>query len=104
IMKDLLLSMGIKKDLEDMELTDEEVAKVDLSKLDVSFINNHPEYQEVKPFLGDMTTQQLKDVIESGYLDQTVSFENFKGALPKTHEMATTLVGQIFAPKIALGV
>ncbi len=108
ILQDVLAQLGVKKelpkDLADFELTDEEMASIDLSKLDVDKINNHPEYAEVRPLLGDMTKQDLEDIVTSGYFDKTISFENMKGALPKTHELIGTIVAQIFAPKIVLGV
>jgi hypothetical protein len=108
ILKDILAQLGIKKeipeDLADFELSEEELASLDLSKLDVDKINNHPEYAEVRPLLGDMTKQDLEDIVMSGYFDKTISFENMKNAVPKTHEIITTVVAQIFAPKIVLGV
>jgi hypothetical protein len=108
IMRDFLQHLGINKeipdDMSDFELTAEEIASIDRSKLDPSFINNHPEYQEVKPLVGEMTKQDLMDIIESGYLDKSISFDNYKQSLPKPHELVTTLVGQIFAPRIAIGI
>lgn len=108
IIKDFLSYVGVEKELpeslSDFELTNEEIAKIDMSKVDASFINNHPEYLEVKPLIGEMTNEELMDVVTSGYFDKAISFENYKDALPKPHEVVTTVVGQIFAPKIALGV
>jgi len=108
ILKDFLVSLGIKReipaDLSDFELTMEEIASIDISKVTPQFINNHPEYQEVKPIIGEVTQQELQDIITSGYFDKSIGFENYKAALPKIHEAASTLVVQIFGPKIALGI
>lgn len=108
IMKDFLAHLGIKKeipeDITKFELTAEEIASIDESKIDVDFINNHPEYKEVKPLIGEMTKEDLMDIIQSGYFDKSISFENYKAALPNPYELAGTIVGQIFVPKIALGV
>jgi hypothetical protein len=51
-----------------------------------------------------MTAQDLEDIVTSGYFDKTISFDNLKGSLPKAHEVIGTIVGQIFVPKIVLGV
>jgi hypothetical protein len=108
ILKDLLPQIGITKeipaDLEDFELSDEELAQIDYSKVNSDLINKHPEYQELKPFLGSMTNDDLEEIIETGYFDKTISFDNLKGGLPRIHEAASTIVAQIFAPKIVLGV
>lgn len=108
IMQDLLDHLGIKRtlpeDLSQFELTAEEIASIDESKLDPAFINNHPEYKEVKPLIGEMTKDELMDIVQSGYFDKSISFDNYKAALPSPYEIAGTIVGQIFVPKIALGV
>lgn len=108
ILKDFLAHVGVKKeipeDLSDFELTDEEIASIDMDKVTPDFINQHPEYQEVRAMIGDVTEEELNDIIMSGYFDKSVSFENYKAALPKLHEGAMTIVGQIYGPKIALGV
>ncbi|MBA2404491.1 MAG: hypothetical protein H0V66_06955 [Bdellovibrionales bacterium] len=108
ILKDFLVSLGITReipaDLSDFELTEEEIAAIDLTKVTPDFINNHAEYQEVKPIIGEVTQQELQDIIMSGYFDKSIGFENYKAALPKIHEGAITIVGQIFGPKIVLGV
>jgi len=70
----------------------------------VAFINNHPEYKEVKGLIGEMTKEELMDIVTSGYFDKSISFENYKEALPSIPELVGTVVGQIFAPKIALGI
>lgn len=108
IMKDFLVSVGINKEIpenmSDFELTADELAKIDMDKLDPAFINNHPEYQEVKGLIGEMTKENLEDIVTSGYFDKAISFENYKGAIPTTPELIGTIVTQIFVPKIALGV
>lgn len=108
ILKDFLVSVGITReipeDLSDFELTDEEIASIDMSKVSPDFINNHKEYQELRPIIGDVTQTELQDIILSGYFDKSIGFENYKAALPKIHEGVLTIGGQIFAPKIALGV
>jgi|GEM_PF-1701678 len=108
IMQDFLAHLGVDKeipaDLSDFELTAAEIARIDQSKISADFINNHPEYKEVKPLIGEMTNEEVMDIIESGYFDKAISFENYKEAMPKPHELVVTLVSQIFVPKIALGV
>lgn len=108
ILKDFLVSLGITReipaDLSDFELTMEEISSIDMDKVTPDFINNHPEYQEVKLIIGEVTQDELNDIIMSGYFDKSIGFENYKAALPKIHEAAITIVGQIFGPKIVLGI
>ena len=108
IMKDFLAHLGIDKeipdDLVDFELTAEEIASIDPDKIDVAFINNHAEYQELRPILGDITEKELMDIVTSGYLDRAISLENYKDALPSLPELVGTVVGQLFVPKMALGI
>jgi hypothetical protein len=107
ILKDYLVSLGIKReipdDLSDFELTEEEIASIDMDKVTPDFINNHAEYQEVKLIIGAVTQEELTDIIISGYFDKSIGFDNYKAALPKIHEGAITIVAQIFGPKIVLG-
>lgn len=108
IMKDFLKHIGVERELpddfSDFELSAEEIAKIDLKKVNPDFINNHPEFQEVRPFIGDMTQEDVMDIVTSGYFAKSISFDNYKEALPKPAEVIGTIVGQIFAPRIALGI
>jgi hypothetical protein len=107
ILKDFMVSLGITReipeDLSDFELTEEEIASIDMTKVTPDYINNHPEYQEVKPIIGLVTQDELTDIIMSGYFDKSISIDNYKAALPKIHEGVITIVAQIFGPKIVLG-
>lgn len=107
IVKDLLASLGITKEgssLSDLELSEAEIASIDLSKLDPSFVNNHPEYLELRPILGDVSKQDIEDMVVSSYFDKAISFENYKEASPKGYEAVATLVTKTIAPRIALNV
>lgn len=108
ILRDYLKELGIKReipaDLSDFELTEEEIASIDMTKVTPDFINNHPEYQEVKPIVGAVTQEELNDIIQSGYFDKSIGFENYKAAMPRIHEAAGAIVAQVFAPKIVLGI
>lgn len=107
ILKDFMVHLGITReipeDLSDFELSEEEIAVIDMSKVTPDFINNHPEYQEVKPIIGAVTQDELTDIIMSGYFDKSIGFDNYKAAFPKIHEGVITIVAQIFGPKIVLG-
>jgi hypothetical protein len=104
IMKDFFAHLGLKKPEGDFHLSAADLARVDQTKIDVSFINSHPEYQDLLPIVGEMKQDELQAILSSGHLDRSVSFETYKDALPRYHEMAGTIMGQIFIPKIALGV
>lgn len=105
LMRDVLLNLGIDRDLSsDFELSNEELARIDLDKLDPNMINKHPEYQEVRGILGDFTKQELQDIVASGYFSKSISFDNVKEALPKPYELAIAVAGQIVIPHTALGI
>lgn len=108
ILKEYLVSLGITRELPEnlanFEITEDELAGIDMEKVSPEFINNHPEYKELRPVIGDVTKEELEDIIISGYFDKNVSFNNYKLAMPKLHEGAASIVGQIFGPKIVLGV
>ncbi len=108
ILKDFLAHIGVKReipaDLADFELTEEDIEKIEMDKVKTDFINGHPEYQEVKPIIGEVTQSELEDIIYSGYFDKSITFENYKAAVPKIHEASLMIVGQIYAPKLILGI
>ncbi len=108
ILKDFLVSVGITRelpeDLSNFQLTDEEIASIDMDKVSADFINNHAEYAELKPIIGPVTDQELNDFIMTGYFDKSIGFDNYKAALPKIHEGALTIVGQVAGPQVVLGV
>lgn len=107
IMKDFLAHLGVKKDFSDLsnfELTAEEIARLDQSKIDPAYINNHPEFQEVRALVGDVTKDDLMDIVTSGYFSKAISFENYEKAVPSAVELGATIISQIFVPNIALNV
>ncbi len=108
IMRDFLLTLNLNReipeDLTNFELTAEEIASIDPDKMNPDEINLHPEYKELRPLLGDITKDDLSDIVTSGYFSKTITFENYKASVPNIYELAGTVVGQIFAPKIALNI
>ncbi len=86
------------------DLSELDLSNVDQDKVKAEYINNHPEYAELKAIVGEVTQQELEDMIETGYVDKKLSFSNYKSALPKIHEGVLTVAGQIFVPKMVLGV
>ncbi len=108
IVRDYLVSLGIKReipeDLRGFELTSEELEAINLEEVSGDFINNHKDYADLKPFMGEVTQKEAQDVVLASLLNKEVSFKNFKAFVPSVTEGAGALVGQMFAPKIALGV
>jgi hypothetical protein len=108
ILKDYLAYLGIKRDLpEDLttfELSESEMDSLDRAKLNADFINSHPEFQELKPLVGEMSDQEVADFVTSGYFTKVVSFEQYKLALPSLPELVGTVAGQLYVPKTALGI
>ncbi len=103
-LKTLFPEVKIPENIAELDWNQIDVSKLDQSKIDPKLINDHPEYQDLKPLLGEFTKESLLEVLATGYYEPTVDLENVKQAMPKIHELAGTLVGQIFGPKIVLGV
>jgi len=107
IIKDLMKSIGLNKEfksISDLNLTPMELAQIDLSKLNVDLINNHPEYQDIRPLLGDVTNEQVKNLILSGRLDQTLDFNKFQEAIPHPAEAIAAVLGQAVVAPVTLSV
>lgn len=108
ILQDALKTLGICRelpaDLSDFELSAEEIASIDQSKLIPDLVNKHPEYKELKGLIGEVSQDELNDLIKSGYFGKSISFENYKKALPRIHEGVLTLATQVAAPRAVLGV
>ncbi|MFY7992213.1 MAG: hypothetical protein ACOVP4_02890 [Bacteriovoracaceae bacterium] len=86
------------------DISELDLSNVDLEKVKPDYINNHPEFLELKGIVGEITQQELDDMIETGYVDKKLSFSNYKAAIPKIHEGVMTVAGQIFIPKMVLGI
>lgn len=89
--------------LTDILLTEEELASIDMSKVSPAAINANPSYKEIKGIIGDVSAKDLEDAMIGG-MSKSISYGNYKAAMPKIHEAALGLAGQILAPKVALGV
>lgn len=88
----------------DCDLSELDLSNIDPEKVKPDYINNHPEFAELKAIVGEITQQELDDMIETGYVDKKLSFSNYKSALPQIHEGVLTVAGQLFVPKMVLGV
>lgn len=108
IMKDFLFISGVRADMPDniskFDLTPDEIAKLNLAELDVDLINYHPEYLELKPILGELSKDDLKDILASGSFNKSFAYEKYKAEIPTVAEAAGVIAAQIFVPKMALGV
>lgn len=106
ILKDFIkyLDPSIEIPEGECDLSELDLSNVDASKIKPDYINNHPEFAELKSIVGEVTQQELDDMIETGYVDKKLSFSNYKAALPKIHEGVMTVAGQIFIPKMVLGI
>lgn len=106
ILKDFIkyLDPSIEIPEGECDISELDLSNVDASKIKPDYINNHPEFAELKSIVGEVTQQELDDMIETGYVDKKLSFSNYKAALPKIHEGVMTVAGQIFIPKMVLGI
>jgi hypothetical protein len=65
---------------------------IDTAKVNPDFINNHPEYAEIKGIVGEVKKGQLEEIIKFGYFDN-FSIENFAIALNRIHEKSSMVLG-----------
>ena len=107
ILRDTLIAMDlgveIPQNIADMNWSLVDVEKLDPSKIDPKLINDHPEFQDLKPIIGEFTSEKIADVFLNASFDPEISLANPKEALPKIHELAGGVVAQIIAPQIILG-
>ncbi|WPU63993.1 hypothetical protein [Peredibacter starrii] len=108
IMKDFLFITGVKADMPDnfsrFDLTPEELSRLDVNDLNLELINQHPEYLELKPLLGELTKEDIQSILTTGKFNKSIAQDKYKAAIPTIYEAAGSIVGQIYAPRIALGV
>lgn len=101
-LKSLKLDKKIPEDISEFELSNKEFESIK-SKLNPDVINNHPAYQELRPLIGDITEQELTDLVKDGYYNKSVSIKTYEAAMPNAADLIGTLVGQIAVPRIILG-
>jgi hypothetical protein len=107
ILRDTLIAMDlgvvIPQNIADMNWSLVDMDKLDPSKIDPKLINDHPEFQDLKPIIGEFTSRKIADIFLNASFDPEISLGNPKEALPKIHELAGGVVAQIIAPQIILG-
>jgi hypothetical protein len=107
IFRDTLVSLGVKIDpsipVEDIDFDSIDFSEIDLDKVDARLVNEHPEFQELRKIVGDVTEEDMIKAIETGYFSPEFPTDKLKDAIPKIHEGVIALAGQIFVPRIALG-
>jgi hypothetical protein len=107
ILRDTLIAMDlgvvIPQNIADMNWSLVDMDKLDPSKIDPKLINDHPEFEDLKPIIGEFTSGKIADIFLNASFDPEISLGNPKEALPKIHELAGGVVAQIIAPQIILG-
>ncbi len=107
ILRKFLLSLGLNKeipeDISEFELSNEEIAAIDPSKLNPDIINNDPDYQDLKLLVGDITEKDIKYIVTAGYFKKSISIKSYEAAVPNAAELIGSLVGQVVVPRIVLG-
>lgn len=106
ILRDTLVALDlgveIPADIADMNWSLVDMSKLDPSKIDPKLINNHPEFQDLKPIIGEFTSKMISDIFINASFDPDISLLEPKEALPKIYEIAGAVVAQIIAPQIVL--
>lgn len=103
IIKKVLPNVVIPENLEDLDLSNVDLSEIDLDKLDPALVNDHPEYADIKFLLGDLTQEELIEMIEIGGISKEADSERLLKALPKIHELSAGLFGQLVIPGAVLG-
>jgi hypothetical protein len=65
--RSLNLGVEIPDDISDFELSDEALDSIQIEDLDPSIVNDHPEFQDLKPLIGEMTRENLYEIIQIGW-------------------------------------
>ena len=82
-----------------------DVFDIDDSKLHPSLINDHPEYQELRPLLGDVNMNDIMDLILGKQTEANVDTAAIlKGVSPKLYEIGFGYFSKLIVPKMVLGV
>lgn len=82
-----------------------DVFDIDDSKLHPSLINEHPEYQDLRPLLGDVKMSDITDLILGKQLEaqvDTVAILN--GVSPKIYELGFAYFSKLIVPKMVIGI
>lgn len=107
ILRDTLIAMDlgveIPQNISEMNWSLVDMDKLDPSKIDPKLINDHPEFQDLKPLIGEFTSEKIADIFMNASFDPELTLADPKEALPKIHELAGGVVAQIIAPQIILG-
>jgi hypothetical protein len=82
-----------------------ELTEGDLEKLKPSMINDHPEFQDLKLIVGNLTEEDIELIIEEGELDLLSTFKEFEDINKiKIHEIVTTILGQTLLSTKVIGI
>jgi hypothetical protein len=101
-LKSLNLGVEIPENIADLDWSQVDLKKLDPKNIDPKLINEHPEYQDLRPLLGDFTREQIAEVFMSASFDPEINLPSLQAALPKIHELAGGMIGQILVPQIVL--
>jgi hypothetical protein len=108
ILQDYLRLMGIhvnnSDDSSKLSFSAPDLELILNHNINPNFFNNHHEYQDLKGILGEMSAENLQEIILYDYFDHSIGIEIYASSLPKLHEGLLALAGQLIAPRLVLGV
>ncbi|MCT4642002.1 MAG: hypothetical protein N4A33_06850 [Bacteriovoracaceae bacterium] len=87
------------------EVLGDKIYNIDQSELKASLINEHPQFQDIKPIVGKIYDEDIIDLIVKPTLEIDVDYESvFERSVIKLHEGIIAFGGQLFLPKLALSI
>jgi uncharacterized protein YjiS (DUF1127 family) len=106
ILKDTLkaLDLGIEipENIADINWAEADFSNLDPAKIDPKLINDHPEFQDLKPLVGEFTREQIADLIIQAQFDPEIDLSQMSAALPNIPELVGAVIAQMIVPQIVL--
>lgn len=105
----VLKTLGVEPYASDTSISDLEhvvdMLAINAEEIKPDLINHHPEFQELRPLVGDLDEEQMMDLLLNGSLELDLDGEAIlNGSRIKLGEAIGAYAGQLFLPKMVIGV
>lgn len=105
----VLKTLGVEPYATDNSISDLEhvvdMMAINTEKISPDLINEHPEYQELRPLLGDFDQDDMEDFLLDGTIETDLNVDAIlSGSRIKLGEAIGAFAGGLFVPRAVLGV
>lgn len=105
----VLKTLGVEPYATDTSISDLEhvvdMLAINAEEIKPELINEHPEFQELKPLVGELNQEQTMDLLLNGSLELDVDGDAIlNGSRIKLGEAVGAYAGQLFLPKMVTGI